>query len=63
MCWERPAASVALGSVCPPPMRNHSACPLGASRMLLFGGFDGATEFSDVSLLTFIDQGCESLTL
>ncbi|KAH9563031.1 hypothetical protein CY35_05G103700 [Sphagnum magellanicum] len=58
MCWERPAVSVALGSVCPPPMRNHSACPLGASRMLLFGGFDGATEFSDVSLLTFIDQGC-----
>jgi N-acetylneuraminic acid mutarotase len=61
MCWERPAASVALGSVCPPPMRNHSACPLGAGRMLLFGGFDGATEFSDMSLLTFIDQGfsCE----
>jgi len=57
MIWKTPTTSFASGSVCPPPMRNHTACSYGDNAMLLFGGFDGAYEFSDLSLLTFHDEG------
>lgn len=55
--WTRPTTSIAPGSVCPPPMRNHTACSYGDNKMLLFGGFDGSFEFSDLSLLTFHGDG------
>nr|XP_024360494.1 uncharacterized protein LOC112274886 isoform X4 [Physcomitrium patens] len=61
MSWKTPTINIASGSFCPPPMRNHTACSYGNNRMLLFGGFDGSCEFSDLSLLTFYDEGkiCE----
>ncbi|KAG0601549.1 hypothetical protein M758_11G120800 [Ceratodon purpureus] len=61
MSWNTPTTTIAPGSVCPPPMRNHTACSYGVNKMLLFGGFDGSYEFSDLSLLTFQDEGntCE----
>lgn len=52
-----PPTSVAPGSVYPPPMRNHSTCAVGDNKLILFGGFDGSYEFSDLSLLTFSEGG------
>ena len=52
-----PPTSVVPGSVYPPPMRNHTTCAFGDNKLILFGGFDGSYEFSDLSLLTFSEGG------
>ena len=60
--WRVPAVSAEMGSACPGPIWNHTACAF-ESKMIVFGGFNGSVQSSDVSILSFSDDGGESYVM
>lgn len=56
--WRVPIVSIEMGSACPGPIWNHTACAF-ESKMIVFGGFNGSSQSSDVSILSFSDDGSE----
>ncbi|BFI15065.1 hypothetical protein MPTK1_5g09080 [Marchantia polymorpha subsp. ruderalis] len=60
MVWKTAASSAAEGCVVPSPRQTHTACPVGDQKMIIFGGFDGTKDFSDVSVLNISeDESCQ----
>lgn len=57
MVWKTAASSAAEGCVVPSPRQTHTACPVGDQKMIIFGGFDGTKDFSDVSVLNISEDG------
>lgn len=54
--WRIPMVSAEEGSAFPPGVWNHTACGIH-NKMIVFGGFDGYRELSEVSVLCFSDNG------
>jgi hypothetical protein len=59
MHWNAPVPSAANGSVFPRAMLTHTACGFGRNKMVIFGGYDGAQEFSDISVMQISEDGCK----
>lgn len=59
MVWCVSSPSAAKGNVIPPAMMTHTMCGYEKNKLVLFGGYDGAQEFSEVSFMTISDDGCK----
>ena len=58
--WRVPVISAEMGSACTGPIWNHTACAF-ENKMIVFGGFNGSLQSCDLSILSFSDDGSESL--